>query len=214
MTTRSSSLTVSLWRDYKDETRRLPGMYVGTVAVTGDAARKTEEFFRSGVRRADLMTVVDVSQEADPAHVVGALGLVRELTAWGIVVEWRLRLDTALAPWAMFSHLYPPREIEGTAEDVRTEWAGDFFPGKCLERGGPGFLEIRDHRHGFLSRIVLDQPDHLEAAARLAYDPAADGLADQALRDFAMESLLLEVGGLRWWAPCRTLRWPHPPFCV
>lgn len=42
---------------------------------------------------------------------VKALVLVRELTSYGIAVDWRLRLDGDPARWRAYSHLDPPGEV-------------------------------------------------------------------------------------------------------
>lgn len=210
------TVTLSLWRDYQDEARRLPGMHLGTVAVTGEAAGSAREFYRSGVRRAELVGVADLSADAEPAAVVRTLDLVRELTAWGIVVDWRVRLIDAAAYWPMLAHLYPPREVDGPvgADRLRSDWADGFFLGKCQYRQGPGFLEIRDHRAGVLNRIVIDEPDYLAAVDAVRGDPLAPGVAAAVMADLAAESLVLRVGGLHWWAPHRPRRWAQPPFYV
>lgn len=214
--TSHGTVTLSLWRDYKDEARRLPGMHLGTVAVTGDGPGSAREFYRSGVRRAELVTVADLSSDAEPASVVRILDLVRELTAWGIVVDWRVRLIDAPACWPMLAHLYPPREVDGLvgADRLRSDWADGFFLGKCQYRKGPGFLEIRDHRAGVLNRIIIDEPDYIAAVDAIRDTAEARGVPAAVMADLVAESLVLRVGDLHWWAPYRPRRWAQPPFYV
>ncbi|MFD6112012.1 DUF5825 family protein [Streptomyces yangpuensis] len=215
---------IDLWRDYRDHARTLPGMHLGSITVAEasvDAAHIARELYRTGVRRAEFSALVDLSAAAEPACAVRVLDLLRELTAWGVVVDWRVRLPDAGAcrtgPSAYtLSHLYPPARVEGPADaaELRSAWAEGFFLGKCLVRKGPGFLEIRDHRPGVLNRIVIDEPDYLAAVRAVRADPSADGVSPAVRTDLAAESLLLAVGDLWWWAPHRPHRWPQPPFRV
>ncbi|WP_156727432.1 DUF5825 family protein [Streptomyces apocyni] len=222
MSSAPTPLAVRAWRDYQDEVRRLPGMFLGSASVTGAVASTAEELYASGARRIELVEAVDLSSIGVPEAVVRTLRLLQELTARGIVVDWRLRLrlgdeSTATA----LGHLYPPREIDGCgdAARLRADWARTFFLGKCSYRHGPGFLEIRDHRSGVLQRIVIDEPEYHAAISELTADAPAhpaspDALTDSILDALATESLTLSFGGLHWWAPCRIYRWPQPPFHV
>lgn len=216
MRANASPLTLSLWRDYRDEVLRLPGIHLGTAAVTTDAAAAAREFYASGARRVELITVADVSSDADPRTVVRILDLLRELTAWGMVVDWRVRLTDVPAAGMHLGHLYPPREIDGPkgAADLRAEWARGFFLGKCHYRKGPGFLEIRDHRLGVLNRIIIDEAEYLAAVDTLRRDPTARGVPAGVLDDLAAESLTLQFGDCHWWTPCPVYRWPQQPFLV
>lgn len=201
---------LQLWRDYHDPAGRLPGMSLGHVRVVGDAAAEAAELYRSGVRRAALVGTVDLTAGADPATTVPVLELLRELTGWGVVVDWRARLDPGPPPAAL-THLYPPAAIDGAAPEHWRDWVDGFFVGRLYYRRGPGFLEIRDHRDGVLSRIVVDDPAYLDAIRRLVRDPAA-GVPAGILADLAAEALILAVGDRHWWAPYRPHRWPQPPF--
>ncbi|MBB1245154.1 hypothetical protein GL263_16475, partial [Streptomyces durbertensis] len=201
-------LAVRLWRDYQDDVRRLPGMCLGTASVTGAVAATAAGFDTSGARRVELVEEVDLSStDGAPETAVRTLRLLQELTARGIVVDWRLRLgDEPTAP--ALGHLYPPREIDGRedAARLRAEWARTFFLGKCSYRRGPGFLEVRDHRAGVLQRIVIDEPEYHAAISELtaddpAHQPSPDILTDSVLRDLAAESLTLRFGAHHWWAP-------------
>ncbi|MFB7169765.1 DUF5825 family protein [Streptomyces sp. NPDC056254] len=215
---------IDLWRDYRDHARTLPGMHLGSVAVAdacADAAHTARELYRTGVRRAEFSTLVDLSPAAEPVCAVRLLDLIRELTAWGVVVDWRVRLPDAgscrSGPSAFtLGHLYPPSGIEGPADaaELRAAWAEGFFLGKCLVRNGPGFLEVRDHRSGVLNRIVIDEPAYLAGVEAVRADPTADGVDPGVRADLAAESLLVGVGELWWWAPHRPHRWPQPPFRV
>lgn len=203
-------LTLQLWRDYHDRARRLPGMDLGRVRVVGDAAGKAAELYRSGVRRAALVGTTDLTVDADPATAVLALDLLRELTAWGIVVDWRARIGPGPPPAAL-THLYPPAAIDGSSPEHWRAWVDGFFVGLLYYRRGPDFLEIRDHRDGVLNRILVDDPAYVDAIGRLVRDPTAE-VPTGILADLAAESLILAVGDRHWWAPYRPHRWPQPPF--
>lgn len=216
MTRVAKAPVLSLWRDYKDDVRRLPGMYLGTVAVSRPASAAAQEFYDGGVRRVALGTVADLTAAAEPDSVLGILDLIKELTAWGIVVEWRVRLDDTAPQWTMLSHLYPPVEVDGIvdAQRARAQWAAGFFLCKCHYRRGPGFLEVRDHRAGVLNRITIDESAYLAGVAALLGDPAAKAVPREITDAFVAEQLALEVGDLLWWAPNRPHRWAQPPFHV
>ncbi|MER7730750.1 DUF5825 family protein [Streptomyces erythrochromogenes] len=215
---------IDLWRDYREHARTLPGMHLGSVAVADaavNAAHTARELYRTGVRRAEFSALVDLSATADPLCAVRVLDLLRELTAWGVVVDWRVRLpDAGTCPGGpsapTLGHLYPPSRIEGPAgaAELRAAWAEGFFLGKCVVRNGPGFLEIRDHRPGVLNRIVIDDPEYLAAVEAVRADPSAAGVDPAVRGDLVAESLLVAVGDLWWWAPHRPHRWPQPPFRV
>jgi hypothetical protein len=210
------TLTLSLWRDYRDQARQLAGMHLGTAVISEGADTAARELYRSGVRRAELVSVADLSVDAEPESAVRTLDLIRELTAWGIVVEWRVRMTGADESWPEFGHLYPPCEIEDSddAVNARAVWARSFFLGKCHYRRGPGFIEVRDHRPGVLNRIVIDDPAYLAALSAVLDDSRARAVPEKIMRAFAAESLVLRFGDLHWWAPYRSYRWPHPPFLV
>jgi hypothetical protein len=108
-------------------------------------------------------------------------------------------------PATVFGHLHPPAG--------QTAWASTFFLGKFHYRHGPGFMEVRDHRSGNLNRIIIDEPDYLEAIATLIRDPAA-AIPGDILDDLVGEALVIPVGDRHWWAPYRPYRWPQPPFHV
>jgi hypothetical protein len=213
---RNQARVLRLWRDYDQDAVRLPGMALGSAELAEDAAAAAREQFDAGVRKVEFVAVADLRHDADQLAAVRILTMVRELTARGIAVDWRVRCDRArAADWRSFSHLFPPKAIDGPpgAESRRSAWAESFFLGRCQMRKGPGFLEIRDHRQDVLNRLILDDPAYIDAAVALRDDPAAEVPPD-ILADLRAESLALAFGPLNWWAPCTTHRWPHPPFSV
>ena len=92
---------VILWRDYGR-----PETVLGTRSVPSLAT--VAEFYAEGARHAVLPSLVDLAADAE-ASTVRSLTLVRELTAWGIAVDWRLRLPGDAEMWPALGHLHPVR---------------------------------------------------------------------------------------------------------
>jgi|HigsolmetaAR206D_1030411.scaffolds.fasta_scaffold00261_24 ribosomal peptide maturation radical SAM protein 1 len=205
-----TTIRVRLWRDYWTEALRLPGMYLGSAAVPASAGEAAREYYRSGVRRVELLDDADLTGSGAPERALRVLDLVRELTAWGIVVDWTVRFADAATSWPLFSHLYPPRSLPD-APDAHARWLDGFFLGRCLYRLGPGFVEIRDRRRGVLNRIVVDDSAAVEAVRVLATGGPVHKVPSGILADFQAEALVLPVGDGYWWAPYRPYRWAQPP---
>lgn len=193
-------VTVALWRDYEELER--PGVFAGTAAVPVPAAEAGRAFFEDGVRRVALIDTVDLGRAA---AAVRALVLLRELTGYGIAVDWRLRLDAGR--WRPLSHLYPPGEVIG-AEDVRLEWRNGYHFFKCAYRRGPGFLQVRDRRSDVLRNITIDGPAHRAAIDDLLEGCPASAVPPPILRDLTTMGLVHLLGGTAWWLPYRARRWP------
>jgi uncharacterized protein DUF5825 len=211
--------TLTLRRDYLPATRDLPGMDLGSLPLDADRRYDADALFRSGARHAVLDGVVDLAgpPPADGgAGVVGALGLVRDLTAWGIVVDWAVRLPEPMALPLVLGHLFPPLRVLGPAQgdEIADVWRRKFSFGKCFWRRGQGFVEIRDRRTARHRRQVIDDRDLLSAIPHLADGPPIDRL-DPPVRDWLRGSGLgLRIGDHVWWAPYRIRRWPSPPLAV
>ncbi|MFG3498883.1 DUF5825 family protein [Streptomyces sp. NPDC047928] len=213
MSTTLSLPGVLAWRDYDPDACELPGMFLGELDLPGPPDGESERLWQLGARRVRLPGTVDLSGDPDPeeaAATVGALSLVRDLTARAVLVEWDLRLppDTADA-WQALSHLQPPRRIEGPAgaDEALLAWRRGHYLCKCLWRKGPGFVQIRDRRWGELRRFTADEPEYERAIEALAYGAPAGTVPPSILADFRGEELVLDVGPLAWWLPYRISRW-------
>jgi Family of unknown function (DUF5825) len=218
----AGALTVTAWRDYDPDVCALPGMALGERVLAGPVAEECARLWADGARRVRLTGAVDLTRTGTPddaLRAVRALSLVRELTARAVLVEWVLR-PAADGPdhWRALGHLQPPRELRGLPEATAAEqlraWRAGHYLGLCLWRQGPGFVQIRDRRHGSLARFTVDEPHYQEAISRLSYGAAADDVPADALSDFLGEQLVLPVGTLNWWAPYRVTRWSRGGIMV
>jgi hypothetical protein len=199
-----SPITVTLWRDYEELDR--PDVFAGTAVVSVPAAEASRALFEDGVRRVALVDAVDLAASAGgQAAAVRTLVLVRELTGYGIAVDWRLRLGGER--WRPLSHLYPPSEVIG-AEDLRREWRNSYHFFKCAYRRGPGFLQIRDRRSGALRKITVDGAVHRAAIDDLLEGCPASAVPPSILRDLTTMRLVHLLGGTAWWLPYRVRQWP------
>jgi Family of unknown function (DUF5825) len=196
-------VTVTLWRDYEELDR--PDVFAGTAVVSVPAAEASRVFFEGGVRRVALIDTVDLASADGQAAAVRTLVLVRELTGYGIAVDWRLRLDAER--WRPLSHLYPPGEVIG-AEDVRLEWQHSYHFFKCAYRRGPGFLQVRDRRSDVLRKITVDGPAHRAAIDDLLEGCPASAVPPSILRDLTTMRLVHLLGDTAWWLPYRVRQWP------
>ena len=192
---------VVLWRDYEASALPMGSATVGTDAVPAAAA-----FYADGVRRVDLADVVDLASGADAA-TMAALVLVRELTAWGIAVDWRLRLPADAGGARLLSHLHPPTEVLGLPE-VQAAWARDYHFFKCAYRHGPGFVEVRDFRSRLLRKITIGDARYREVIAGLVAGRPLAELPKDIVGPLIEVGLVGLVGASAVWLPYRVRRWP------
>jgi len=190
---------VVLWRDYSRPETLLGNRSVHSSAVAA-------EFYAEGARSAELPDLVDLAGGPD-AVTVRALALVREMTAWGIAVQWRVRLPDNAEMWPALSHLHPPAEVVDHAE-IRDQWRATYHFCKCVDRHGPGFVEIRDFRSGRLRKIVIGDPRYREAIEDLRDGRPLADLPAGIARELAAAGLVGVVGDSAWWLPYRVRRWP------
>ncbi len=212
----SRQLSLTLWRDPDEELLELPGIRIGTRPAEGDPAELASQFYDEGVRRVALSQPVELGGGMDKRTLVWSMILLRELTSWGIVVDWRLRPGEHSEVWQRLNHLYPPAELvdQPDAPAILAEWRETFYLCKCMFRRGPGFVEVRDRRAGDLSRFVIDDPDYLAVIDKLIPGVAAAEVPESILREFVDEGLAGLAGDLAWWLPYRVRRWPWPSMIV
>jgi len=206
---------VELWRDHEPGARSGPGMRLGAEPVTADAPAQARQAYDNGVRRARLDRPVRLDG-GDP-DAVRLLALVRELTAYGIVVDWRLDLGPLGAGgWRPFGHLYPPAELDGLTdpEESLRAWAASFYICKFVYRIGPGFVQVRDRRTGTLNCLTIDDPEYRDAIPVLLGGAPRTALPPAMVADFEAEGLVGTVGEQLWWLPYRVRRWPFPSTVV
>lgn len=210
---------LTLWRDHDDALLDQPGIAMGTrrpgPAGWTDAAATVAGLYHGGVRRAALSHPVDLTRNTDPPSLVQAMVLLRELTSWGIAVDWEAEFDDP-EMWRLLNHLYPPKAAHGLpdAEKALTDWRQTFYLCKCVYRQGPGFLQVRDRRAGTLARFTIDDPAYIAAVHTLLDGAPVDAVPEPILSAFLEEGLAGVVGELAWWLPYRVRRWPWPSLVV
>ncbi|WP_235498241.1 DUF5825 family protein [Frankia sp. R43] len=206
-------VSVELWRDYARAALPRPQMALGTHQITGDLCEQAADLYARGARYARVAEPVPLCGDI-AAPAVRALTLIRELTARGFAVHWIARCDAGCADHRQVEHLFPPSWIFGASKAAVARWRHGYFPGRCVFRSGPGFVEVRDRRFGPLERHVLDDPDTLAAIDALAGGAAVDQVPARRRRELVAARLVLEQGGYAWWLPTRIHRWPFPALVV
>ncbi|MFD4549158.1 DUF5825 family protein [Streptomyces sp. NPDC058466] len=210
---------VRAWRDHDADARELPGMSLGRIPLTADAA-DADRLWESGVRLVELERPVDLGAIGDAAHreAVDLLCLIRDLTARAVQVDWDLGLPAEgdAEQWKLLSHLHPPRGITGLddGDDILHAWRTRHYLCKLVWRQGPGFVQIRDRRWGDLRRFTADESHYLDAIARLDRGVAHTSVSADVLAEFTAEHLVLRVGELAWWLPYRVNRWLQEAMAV
>lgn len=210
----TASWPIAAWRHHDPRVADLPGVALDGVDQAAPSPDPAGELYRRGARRVALHGLVDLSGAA--ATSLRQLAFVRDLTGYGVVVDWRVRVDGAAGAWSSLSHLYPPTELLGTVEDAAAldRWRELFHLCRCVYRLGPGFVQVRDRRTGELNRLTIDDPEYLEAVDRLLPGVPEESIPPTILADLAAENLLWRWGGLAVWLPYRVRRWPWPAMAA
>lgn len=206
--------SLQVWRDHDAEALRLGEfMRIDSLVPATDADLLAGNVFASGGRLVVVGGIVDF----------GALGatdatrfveLLRELTSYGIAVEWRLRATPGDTRWRDLWHLPPPSEVvlpAGAADRTWEFWQGQFYYGLCMMRRGPGMIEVRDRRWGRLRCLRFASPLHLAEIEHLEKGATASSLAPEVLAEFEAARVVLAIGDMRLWLPCRFRRSPLSP---
>lgn len=215
----TGELSLTLWRDHDAELLDVPGVHMGIrrpgPAGWTDAVATVAGLYHGGVRRVAFSQPVDLTPHTDPATLVQAMILLRELTSWGIAVDWVARFDDPEV-WRRLNHLYPPAAMPGHPDEDRVldDWRNTFYLCKCVYRHGPGFIQVRDRRAGELVRFTIDEPEYFAAIDTLLDGAPVDVVPAHVLNDLVAEGLAGVVGHLAWWLPYRVRRWPWPALVV
>jgi hypothetical protein len=205
--TKPTMLRVSVWRDREPATHDIAGMYLGSVPVY-DPVATAGSMFDDGARYVRLPTTVEL--DSDDPSVLRALALVRELTSYGVAVDWEINLGAEPGRWLLLSHLYPPRLIAsmklGKAE-LET-WRNTYHVAKLGYRRGPNFIQVRDYRTGALKRHVIRLQDHERALGPLLTGVAGSALSKPLSDAYHRQGLIIDVSGKALWLPYRIRKWP------
>lgn len=205
----------SLWRHRDAAVRFMPHAHLGEHTLGGDVADEARRAYEAGARFVSIEPTVELGAGSAAAETIPVLSFVRELTSYGMEVDWRARLASDSPEWWVFSHLFPPSVLDGPGgEDVLATWRSKYHVGRCFLRRGPGFVQIRDRRHGGFRRFIIADGDYLAAIDALLADRGADSVPDQVVSAFEKQHLLVRIGGGVWWAPYRLQRWPLPSWEV
>jgi hypothetical protein len=190
-------------------------MHLGDRVLGVDVADEARQIYQSGARFVSIESVVDLSGRPGTEHMIPVLSFIRELTSYGLEVDWRAGLAPDGLEWWVFSHLFPPSVLEGPGGDeVLAAWRARYHVGRCFLRRGPGFVQIRDRRHGGLRRLTISDDAYVSAIESLLADRGADSVPDQAMSVFKKYHLVIRIGGGVWWAPYRLRRWALPSWEV
>ncbi len=203
-----------VWRDHDGETLQLGAfMRLDSFAPAADAGLLAGNVFDAGGRLVVINEIIDFDG-LDTADASRFFELLRELTSCGIAVEWRLRTSHDDTRWRNLWHLFPPSEVmipAGADGQVWEFWRRQFYYGLCVMRRGPGMIEVRDRRSGTLRLVRFTSPLHLAAIERLERGAPASSFAPEVLAEFEAARVVMAIGGMRLWLPCRPRRSPLSP---
>jgi hypothetical protein len=213
---RGPGILVETWRDGDVDTRDLDGMAGGAVRLAGSPVSDARELYAAGMRHVRIPQPVCLCGDGG-ADALATLMLLREFTARGFAVEWETQCEVRGDDAGRLGHLHPPvRSVveDGGSVAATRAWRERYFPGKCVFRYGPGFVEVRDRRFGSLELLTLDNPDYVEAVDRLVEGTLADSLPNHIREELSDAHLIAEHAGLVWWLPTRLYRWPFPSWAL
>jgi hypothetical protein len=202
------NIRVTLWREYTEAAREVPGMLLGEAAAEkGAAAVSALRFSEQGARKVDLADHVDIRSGADLGFALEQLSLVRELTRIGLATQWTLECDDDF-PVSLLQHLHPPSTVVQGDGGVARRWRDSYRFGSLLYRKGPGFVHVRDARSAGARRLTLSRQVHLDAVRALDQGAPLESVSPEVANGFRKHRLVAEIGPYLWWLPYRLHRWP------
>lgn len=202
----------------------------------GDQAKTVAALAADRVQLARLPRAVDLT-DRDGTAATTALAAVRDLTSFGIAVDWTLRLsappDTGVgagtgagtdtpADWQPLSHLHPPTAVfragrgasngsdgsDGSGDKIAVQWRDSFHAAKCGYRRGPGFIEIRDRRGGSFKRLAIRTNQQDQLIHALLRGLPETDVPPSVVARYLPPGLIHRAGRHVWWTPYRIRRWP------
>lgn len=206
---------LQVWRDHDRDALQLGEfMRLDSFEPAVEAGLLARNVFHSGGRLVIVRQIVD-ADTLDPVDAVQFFAFLRELTSYGIAVDWRLRTSHGDTRWGDLWHLFPPSEVmtsAGPADRDCEFWREQFFYGLCVMRRGPRVIEVRDRRSGMIRSLRFTSPLHLEAIERLEKGAPSSSVAPEVLAEFDAAGMVLALGSMRLWLPCRFRRSPLSPL--
>jgi len=206
MHTQTAQLRVSSWRDHDPILMAHPGIYLGDTLVREDTIKAARDLISCGARRVRLNGRVNMDENA--LHAILGLTLVRELTSYGIMIDWQLH-GTGIA-WRTLSHLYPPSVLTGVSDEDLKSWRSFHQLYRLIYRHGPGFMQVRDQRSGRLRRITISGADHLRTIGSLLHGAPDSSISAEVAQELDSIGVIGRVDGILWWLPNRSRQWPVP----
>ncbi len=211
----SSGSRFGLWRHRDAAVRALPDVYLGHRPLGGDAVEEARRAYELGARFVSIEPLAVLGPDGDAERTTQVLSLVRELSSRGVEVDWRARLVPGGPEWWVFGHLFPPAVLEGPGGDeALASWRSRYHVGRCFLRRGPGFVQIRDRRHGGFRRLTISDAAYLTAIDALLAGRGADAVPAPIVTAFEKQHLAVRFESEIWWAPYRLQRWPLPSWEV
>jgi hypothetical protein len=222
VTNASASLTdsgvdarFSLWRHSDGTVRAAGDAHLGDHALSGDVVAQARQVYELGARFVSIEPTVEIGPEPGAERMIPLLSFVRELTSYGLEVDWRARMAPGGPEWWVFSHLFPPSVLDGPrADEALTVWRARYHVGRCFLRRGPGFMQIRDRRHGGLRRMTVSDDVYISAIDSVLTGQGADFVPEPVVSVLEKQNLFIRIGNGLWCAPYRLRRWPLPSWEV
>ena len=183
-------------------------MRVGSLPPSVNVSLLAEDVFAAGGRLVVFNQTVDLDAP-DATDTARFFALLRELTSYGILADWRLRAGHGDPRWRDLWHLFPPSEVvipPGPGGKTWEFWRQQFYYGLCTMRKGPGIVEVRDRRSAGVRYLRFTAPPFLEAVERLEWGAPAASIAPEVLAELEAARVVMAIGDIRLWLPCRFRR--------
>lgn len=154
-----------------------------------------------------VVETIPVIRDSD--ELASALPILSAACSIGVEVDWWLSSISGV-PVNSLAHLPPPASVGGRGDmpDL-LRWKSTWRYGLFYYRRGPGFVQIRDRRPGQDRRIILDNPNEVNAFEGLA--ERSQPMEQALLATFLAADIIWESpDGTTCALPYRIRTWPTP----